>query len=52
MLAKFGDIMRYMQIEGGQKLHLVYEPGEGRDAQHLIPPHCADAALIKTVILK
>jgi len=28
--------MRYMQIEGGQKLHLVYEAGEGRDAQHLI----------------
>lgn len=29
--------MIYMQIEGGQKLHLVYEPGEGRDARHLIP---------------
>lgn len=28
--------MRYMQIQGGQKLHLVYEPGEGRDAHHLI----------------
>jgi hypothetical protein len=28
--------MRYMQIADGQKLHLVYEPGEGRDEQHLI----------------
>ena len=25
-----------MQIEGGQKLHLVYEPGEGIDKQNLI----------------
>lgn len=29
--------MRYMQIKGGQKLHLVYEPGEGIDSKHLIP---------------
>lgn len=29
--------MRYAQASGGQKLHLVYEPGEGTDAQHLIP---------------
>lgn len=29
--------MRYMQIKGGQKLHLVYEPGEGRTRQTLIP---------------
>ena len=29
--------MRYAQIARGQKLHLVYEPGEGRDSQHLIP---------------
>ena len=28
--------MRYMQIKSGQKLHLVYEPGEGRDDSHLI----------------
>ena len=28
--------MRYAQIRGGQKLHLVYEPGEGRDDQSLI----------------
>jgi len=28
--------VRYMQIQGGQKLHLVYEPGEGPDDQHLI----------------
>lgn len=28
--------MTYMQIRGGQKLHLVYEPGEGVDDQHLI----------------
>lgn len=29
--------MRYMQIKDRQKLHLVYEPGEGRDAQRLVP---------------
>ena len=29
--------MRWMQIKSGQKLHLVYEPGEGPDAEHLIP---------------
>jgi len=29
--------MRYMQIEGGQKLHLVYEPGEGVSRDKLIP---------------
>lgn len=29
--------MRYLQVKGGQKLHLVYEAGEGIDAQHLIP---------------
>ena len=28
--------MTYMQIESGQKLHLVYEPGEGRNANELI----------------
>ncbi len=30
-------MMRYMQIKSGQRLHLVYEPGEGLDPQHLIP---------------
>lgn len=29
--------MRYMQIKGGQKLHLVYEPGEGISSETLIP---------------
>lgn len=29
--------MTYAQIKAGRKLHLVYEPGEGRDPQHLIP---------------
>lgn len=29
--------MRYAQIKSGQKLHYVYEPGEGVDAQHLTP---------------
>lgn len=29
--------MKYMQIQSGQKLHLVYEPGEGKDLQNLIP---------------
>lgn len=28
--------MRYMQIKSGQKLHLVYEAGEGKDDEHLI----------------
>jgi len=28
--------MRYMQIKGGQKLHLVYEAGEGKSRQNLI----------------
>jgi hypothetical protein len=28
--------MRYAQIKGGQRLHLVYEGGEGRDDQHLV----------------
>ena len=28
--------MLYMQIKGGQKLHLVYESGEGIDDKHLI----------------
>ena len=28
--------MRYMQIKDGQKLHLVYEPGEGRDEANII----------------
>jgi len=29
--------MQYMQIKAGQKLHLVYEPGEGIDPQHYMP---------------
>jgi hypothetical protein len=28
--------MRYMQIRKKQKLHLVYEPGEGVNKEHLI----------------
>lgn len=28
--------MRYAQIKGGQKLHLVYEPGEGKDDKNII----------------
>ncbi|WP_333710331.1 hypothetical protein [Malikia spinosa] len=28
--------MIYAQVKGGQKLHLAYEAGEGRDDQHLI----------------
>lgn len=28
--------MKYMQIKGGQKLHLAYEAGEGKDKKHLI----------------
>jgi len=29
--------MLYMQIKSGQKLHLVYEPGEGVNRKELIP---------------
>ena len=29
--------MRYAQVEPGQKLHLVYEAGEGVSADKLIP---------------
>ncbi|OEU68469.1 MAG: hypothetical protein BBJ57_07265 [Desulfobacterales bacterium PC51MH44] len=29
--------MLYMQIKSGQKLHLVYEPGEGINQKELIP---------------
>ena len=29
--------MRYLQVESGQKLHLVYEAGEGPRADSLIP---------------
>jgi len=36
--------MRYAQVKGGQKLHLVYEPGEGHEdivrAGHLSFPLC------------
>ena len=28
--------MRYAQISSGNKLHLVYEPGEGKDDQHIV----------------
>lgn len=28
--------MIYAQVKGGQKLHLAYEAGEGRDNQHLV----------------
>lgn len=28
--------MTYAQFKGGQKLHLVYEPGEGKDDQNIV----------------
>lgn len=37
--------MRYMQIKSGQKLHLVYEPGEGKDPQSLIPANHVSAPI-------
>lgn len=37
--------MRYMQINRGEKLHLVYEAGEGRDLQHLTPRNELSAPL-------
>ncbi len=42
--------MRYAQIASGQRLHLVYEPGEGKDdhsiirAGHLSHPLCGRPA--------
>lgn len=29
--------MRYAQIKSGGKLHLVYEAGEGKDPESLVP---------------
>lgn len=29
--------MRYAQIRSGQKLHLVFEPGEGWERRQLVP---------------
>jgi hypothetical protein len=42
--------MKYAQIKGGNKLHLVYEAGEGVDAQHLIPINCFSAPLSKSAV--
>lgn len=28
--------MTYAQVNAGNKLHLVYEPGEGPDSEHLV----------------
>lgn len=40
--------MRYAQIKSGRKMHLVYEPGEGTDPQHLIPAKHLSAPLCGT----
>ena len=40
--------MRYAQIKSGNKLHLVYEPGEGIDRQHLVPAGYLSAPLCGT----
>ena len=40
--------MRYAQIEGGNRLHLVFEGGEGLDSQHLIPAGSLSAPLCNT----
>ena len=37
--------MRYAQIKAGGKLHLVFEPGEGRDPAHLTPAGYLSAPL-------
>lgn len=37
--------MRYMQIKDGQRLHLVYEPGEGKDPKNLIPANRLSAPI-------
>lgn len=37
--------MRWMQIKGGQKLHLVYEAGEGPSPDKLIPAGRVSAPL-------
>jgi hypothetical protein len=40
--------MRYAQIKTNQKLHLVYEAGEGIDDQHLIRAGHLSAPLCHT----
>ena len=40
--------MKYAQIKAGQKLHLVYEAGEGKDAEHLVPAGSLSAPLCHT----
>ena len=40
--------MRYAQIRGGRKLHLVYEPGEDDDPSRLIPVGYLSAPLCNT----
>lgn len=40
--------MRYAQIRGGRKLHLVFEAGEGLDSQHLVPAGQLSAPLCHT----
>lgn len=40
--------MRYAQITGGRKLHLVYEPGEGKDDSSIIRAGYLSAPLCGT----
>ena len=37
--------MRYAQIKGGQKLHLVFEPGEGWSSDKLTPAGCVSGPI-------
>lgn len=37
--------MIYAQIKSGHKLHLAYQPGEGKDPQHLTPAGSVSAPL-------
>jgi len=37
--------MRYMRIKKGQKLHLVYEAGEGKDDTNLIKKNHVSAPI-------
>lgn len=40
--------MKYAQIKSGNKLHLVYEAGEGKDSSALIPIGHVSAPLCNT----
>lgn len=44
--------MRYAQIKSGNKLHLIYEAGEGENPRELIPAGYISAPLCNTHFFK